>query len=39
MWPKSTEYVAEKHRIFGRKAQDLWPKDLWLNFALPKVKE
>jgi hypothetical protein len=40
--PKNTEYVAEKHRICGRntritvqKAQNMWPKDLWPNFALP----
>jgi hypothetical protein len=34
MCPKSTEYVAETHGICVRKAQNMWPKDLWLRFAL-----
>jgi hypothetical protein len=33
--PKNIKYVAEKHRICVWKAQNMWPKDLWLNFTLP----
>jgi hypothetical protein len=39
MWPKSMEYVADKHgicgqkaQICGQKAQDLGPKNAELSF-------
>jgi hypothetical protein len=33
--PKSTEFGAEKRRIWDRKTQNLGPKDLGPDFALP----
>jgi hypothetical protein len=32
---KGAEFVAGKHRIWGRNTRNLCLKDLWLKFALP----